>query len=83
MFKCLCNYTIVVIFVSEKYLSDGEEVYEYFESLDDLSEYLNSRFGLTTTPDLEEIERKINEYVEGQEDEDFYLNLHEFRYVEG
>lgn len=46
-------------FFPEKYLLDGEEVYEYFESLDDLSEYLNSRFGLTTTPDLEEIERKI------------------------
>ncbi len=70
-------------FFPEKYLLDGEEVYEYFETIEEVSEFVNERFGLTTTPDLEEIERKINEYVEGQEDEDFYLNLHEFRYVEG
>lgn len=69
-------------FFPEKYLLDGEEGYEYFDSLQDLSEYLNSRFGLTTTPDLEEIQRQIDEYVEGYEDDDFYLNLHEFQYVE-
>lgn len=70
-------------FFPERFLLDGEDVYEYFETIEEVSEFVNERFGLTTTPDLEEIERQINEYVEGQEDEDFYLNLHEFRYVEG
>lgn len=69
-------------FFPEKYLLDGEDVYEYFETLEDVSKFVNDRFGLTTTPDLEEIERQLNEYVDGYEDSDFYLNLHEFKYVE-
>ena len=66
----------------EKFLLDGEDVWEYFERLEELSKFLNDRYGLTTKADLEDIQMQLNEYVEGYEDEDFYLNLHEFQYVE-
>lgn len=67
-------------FFPEKYLLDGENVYEYFETLEDVCEYVNNKFGLTTTPVLQDIEMQIEAY---QEDNNIdYLNLHEFKYVE-
>lgn len=69
-------------FFPERYFLDGEDVHEYFESIEDVSEFLNNMFGLTTTPDLEEVEMQINEYVEGYDDEDFYLNIHEIERVD-
>jgi len=66
----------------ERFLLDGEEVHEYFETIEDLSEYVNQKYGLTTTHDLEDIQRQLNEYVEGYDDDDFWLNLHEFEFVE-
>lgn len=64
-------------FFPERYVIDGEDVEEYFESIEDVSKFVNDMYGLTTTPDFEEIEMQINEYVEGYDDEDFCLNIHE------
>lgn len=69
-------------FFPERYLLDGEGDYEYFETLEDLSEYVNKMYGLTTTPDLEEIQRQLDEYVDGYDDADYYLFLHEFEVVD-
>ena len=69
-------------FFPERFLLDGEDVYEYFETIEEVSEFVNERFGLTTTPDFTEIELQLDKYVEEKDDSDFYLNLHEFRYVE-
>ena len=69
-------------FFPEKYLLDGEDVYEYFETIEEVSEFVNERFGLTTTPDFADIERQLDKYVEVKDDSDFYLNLHEFKYTE-
>lgn len=66
----------------ERYLLDGEGVYEYFETLEELSKFLNDRYGLTTTVDIEDVQRQLEEYVEGYEDDNFWLNLHEFQYCE-
>lgn len=66
----------------EKYLLDGEDVWEYFEDLEGLSEYVNRMYGLTTRADLEDIQEQLEEYVECYDDDDFWLNLHEFKFVD-
>lgn len=66
----------------EKYLLDGEEVNEYFESIDEVSEYVNRMYGLTTTADFKDIRSQLKEYVNGCGDDGFFLNLHEFKYME-
>lgn len=67
---------------SERFLLDGEEVWEYFETIEEVSEYVNQTYGLTTKADLEDIQMQLEEYVEGYDDDDFYLKLHEFKCVD-
>lgn len=63
---------------SEKYLLEGDDCHEYFETIEQASEYINEYYGLNTTNDLFDIQNKLDEYIERQDNYDLYLYLHEF-----
>lgn len=66
----------------ERFLLDGDNVYEYFTNAKEVTDYLLDKFGITANGETEEeIQEAIDEYVEEQ-GEDFWMNIHEFKYVE-
>mgnify|MGYP002524037035 CR=1 FL=1 len=66
----------------ERFLLDGEDVHEYFSNAKDAIDYLRDEFGINASGETEEeIQAAIDEYAEEQGD-DFWMNIHEFKYVE-
>ncbi|MBO7428119.1 MAG: hypothetical protein J6T28_09085 [Paludibacteraceae bacterium] len=66
----------------ERFLLDSDDVYEYFSNAKDACDYLRDKFGINASGETEEeIQAAIDEYAEEQ-GEDFWMNIHEFKYVE-
>ena len=64
-------------FFPERYLLDGNEVYEYFETIEQVISYLKKNKGIDIT-DSDKIDEILDEYNELHEDDDEYLYFHEF-----
>lgn len=81
---CEVYYTNDVMreYFPERYVIDGSDIREYFSNIDEVIEYLSKHYGITLTGETEEdIQAAIDEYAEEQDD-DFWMNIHEFKCVE-
>lgn len=67
-------------FFPERYLLDGNEVYEYFETIDQVVAWLKKNKDIDVA-DTDKIDKLLDAYNEEHEDDDEYLYFHEFKVI--
>lgn len=65
----------------ERYLLDGTDTYEYFESIDDAVEYVASIVGSKPEASVNGINSALDNYTEALDDDDVWYVFHEFKVV--
>lgn len=66
----------------EKFVIDSRDDHEYFDRIDSVVEYLSKHYGIVVDNETEEgMQASIDKYVRSRND-DFYMYVHEFKYVE-
>ena len=77
-----CTNDSVGRFFPERYLLDGNEVFEYFETIDQVVAWLKKNKDIDIT-DTDKIDKILDSYNEEHEDDDDdeYLYFHEFKVI--
>ena len=78
--EVFCTNDSVGRFFPERYLLDGNEVFEYFETIDQVVAWLKKNKDIDIT-DTDKIDKILDSYNEEHEDDDEYLYFHEFKVI--
>ena len=80
--EVFCTNDSVGRFFPERYLLDGNEVFEYFETIDQVVAWLKKNKDIDIT-DTDKIDKILDSYNEEHEDDDDdeYLYFHEFKVI--
>ena len=70
-------------YFKDRYCLDSYDGLEYFETIEEAAEYIGERIGKELKPDLTEIEKEIDDYMEehGNSDES-WMSFHRFEVVD-
>lgn len=69
-------------FFPQRFLLDSPDVYEFFENIEDVIDYLQEKFHISVEEQTESgIQSAIDRYAE-ERDDDFWMYIHEFKYSE-
>ena len=66
----------------ERFFLDTGEDWEYFETIEEVAQYVSGIIGKEVKPDKNSIGEALDEDMEKQEDEDIWYSFHEFEVVE-
>ena len=69
-------------FPERYYLDSSEDVHEYYESLESAARDVSDIVGHKVEPDVDSINKALDDYVDSQDDEDMFYALHEFELVD-
>ena len=78
--EVFCTNDSVGRFFPERYLLDGNEVFEYLETIDQVVAWLKKNKDIDIT-DTDKIDKILDSYNEEHEDDDEYLYFHEFKVI--
>lgn len=63
-------------YFDDNYLIDGTDIWEYFSTIEGLTEYVSKIVGKKVDSDLTSCMNALDEYVAAQEDDDLYFNIY-------
>ena len=66
----------------EKYFLDTGEDWEYFETIEQVAEFVYEIVGKSINPTEKEVDQALEDYMEEHEDEDLYFSFHKFEVVD-
>lgn len=65
-------------YFSDRFLIDGYDVHEYFETIEQVAEWGSKHLGYEIEPTVDAVNDAFEKYMEEKDDEDDYLYLHVF-----
>lgn len=65
----------------ERFFLDTGEDWEYFETIEEVAQYVSGIIGKEVEPEKNAIGEALDEYMEEQDDEDVWYSFHEFEVV--
>lgn len=69
-------------YFSERFFLDANEGGEYFKNINEAAAYVSNIVGYKIDPNVNTINKALDDFIEEQHDEDMFFNLHEFVIVD-